>query len=166
MKNESTYWLFFELLWRDNFKLIAEKWCSQLFSGMKPESPAPAPAPGTLRGDYDPAVDFAAWCRGETGDRFVDANMRELNATGWMPNRGRQNVASHLVKALHADRRRGASYFEAMLIEYDAASNWGNWAYLAGVGEDGLDRAFNFEKQAEIYDPKGTYRDRWCPPIS
>jgi deoxyribodipyrimidine photo-lyase len=152
VRNDSTYWLLFELLWRDYFKLIAEKWGAKLFTGMKPRSEP--------RHD---ASAFASWCRGETGDRFVDANMRELNATGWMSNRGRQNVASYLAKTMRLDWRQGASYFEERLIDYDPTSNWGNWAYLAGVGQDGRDRVFNPEKQASLYDPAGTYRDRWSP---
>jgi deoxyribodipyrimidine photo-lyase len=70
---------------------------------------------------------FEKWCNGQTGYPFVDANMRELNATGWMSNRGRQNVASFLAKDMEIDWRWGAEYFEAMLIDFDVTSNWGNW---------------------------------------
>ncbi len=158
--NDSTYWLFFELIWRDYFKFISEKWGAKFFQKMK--TPAKTWLP------RDPAADrslhdFECWCRGDTGDRFVDANMRELNATGWMSNRGRQNVASFLAKTLRVDWRLGADYFEKNLIDYDATSNWGNWAYLAGVGQDGRDRVFNTERQAALYDSAGIYRDKWCP---
>ncbi|HAB35660.1 MAG TPA: hypothetical protein DCE58_03555, partial [Cryomorphaceae bacterium] len=58
--------------------------------------------------------------------------------------------------------RIGAAYFESMLLDYDAASNWGNWAYIAGVGNDPRPfRKFNTQKQAEQYDPEGTYRAYW-----
>lgn len=69
---------------------------------------------------------------GRTGVPFVDANMRELLATGWMSNRGRQNVASFLVKDLHLDWRLGAEWFESLLIDHDVCSNYGNWNYVAG----------------------------------
>jgi deoxyribodipyrimidine photo-lyase len=102
------------------------------------------------------------WINGTTGDDFVDANMRELKYTGFMSNRGRQNVASYLIDQLKVDWRFGAAYFEEQLIDYDVSSNWGNWAYLAGVGNDPRGkRVFNTDKQATDYDPEGKYRELW-----
>ena len=103
------------------------------------------------------------WINGETEDDFVNANMRELKLTGFMSNRGRQNVASYLIDYLKLDWRLGAAYFEEQLIDYDVSSNWGNWAYLAGVGNDPRGkRIFDTQKQAKTYDPKGEYRELWC----
>ena len=87
--------------------------------------------------------------------------MRELLETGWMSNRGRQNVASFWAKTLQGDWRRGARWFAQQLIDHDPESNWGNWQYLAGVGFDPRDRVFNLERQAELYDPDGAYQRRW-----
>ena len=79
-----------------------------------------------------------------------------------MSNRGRQNVASYLVHELKIDWRRGARYFEKMLVDYDVFSNWGNWAYLGGVGNDPREnRVFNTQKQAEMYDSNKAYRNNW-----
>lgn len=64
---------------------------------------------------------------------LVDANMRELSATGFMSNRGRQNVASYLILDLGVDWRRGADWFEHQLIDHDVTSNWGNWVAAAGL---------------------------------
>jgi deoxyribodipyrimidine photo-lyase len=70
-----------------------------------------------------------------------------------MSNRGRQNVASFFIHEMQQDWRIGARYFEEQLIDYDTSSNWGNWAYLAGVGNDPRSgRQFNIEKQAKDYD--------------
>ena len=92
--------------------------------------------------------------------------MIELKLTGFMSNRGRQNVASYLCHDLKLDWRYGASYFEQQLIDYDVCSNWGNWAYLAGVGNDPRgDRYFNSDKQANDYDSKKTYRKLWIQTI-
>jgi deoxyribodipyrimidine photo-lyase len=102
------------------------------------------------------------WKNGTTGDSLVDANMKELAATGFMSNRGRQNVASYLVHDLHLDWRYGAAWFEAMLVDHDPASNYGNWLYIAGVGNDPRPfRKFNTAFQAERYDPKGEYVNTW-----
>ena len=88
--------------------------------------------------------------------------MRELKYTGFMSNRGRQNVASYLIDQFKFDWRIGAAWFEEQLIDYDVSSNWGNWAYLAGVGNDPRGgRQFNIEKQAELYDKKYVFRALW-----
>jgi deoxyribodipyrimidine photo-lyase len=93
--------------------------------------------------------------------------MRELLATGFMSNRGRQNVASFLTKNLGIDWRWGAEWFESMLIDYDVASNWGNWNYTAGVGNDARGfRFFNIYKQAKDYDPQGNYVKLWLPELA
>eukprot|EP00741_Cyanophora_paradoxa_P017607 tig00021012_g17007.t1 len=141
--NDSTYWVLFELIWRDFFKFAGMRHGKRLFtkSGMR------RARKGRRSREDDDEV-FELWCRGLTGYPLVDANMRELNATGFMSNRGRQNVASFLVKDLHVDWRRGAEYFERQLIDYDPCSNWGNWQYVAGVGNDPReDRYFNVVKQ-------------------
>ena len=105
---------------------------------------------------------FKRWCEGNTGQPFVDANMIELNATGFMSNRGRQIVASFLAHDLKVNWTWGASYFESLLIDYDPCSNWGNWNYVAGVGNDPRkDRYFNVESQAARYDPKNEYVKLW-----
>ena len=151
--NESTYWVKFELLWREYFKYIAMKHGSRLFQqgGILQRSKPWRNNPGNFR----------KWALGQTGDAFVDANMRELLHTGFMSNRGRQNVASFLVHRYKEDWRKGAAWFESLLIDYDAASNYGNWAYNSGVGNDPRDRVFNTELQASRYDGGGAYRSLW-----
>ena len=87
--------------------------------------------------------------------------MKELAATGFMSNRGRQNVASFWAKEWEQDWRAGAAWFESLLIDYDVHSNYGNWLYNSGVGNDPRDRKFNIRRQAEMYDPKNEYQDLW-----
>lgn len=153
--NKSTYWLIFELLWRDYFRFMMKKHKNKMFlkEGFKGRDSVPVNVnPGLLK----------KWIDGETGNAFVDANMRELKYTGFMSNRGRQNVASYLCHDLGMDWRYGAAYFEQQLVDYDVCSNWGNWAYIAGVGNDPREgRQFNTEKQAADYDPDKTYRNLW-----
>lgn len=153
--NDSTYWLVFELLWRDYFRFMMKKYRHRFFSysGIKDSK--------SESGSPDKEV-FSAWIDGKTGKDFIDANMLELKLTGFMSNRGRQNVASYLCNDLKIDWRYGAAYFEQQLIDYDVCSNWGNWAYLAGVGNDPRGkRYFNIEKQAQDYDPKQLYQKLW-----
>lgn len=155
--NEDTYWLLFELAWRDFFQFQFVKHGREFFgeTGIRDIEKE-------WRHDRD---QFERWTAGETGVPFVDANMRELNQTGYMSNRGRQNVASFLVDVLEIDWRWGAAYFEEQLIDYDVASNWGNWAYQAGVGNDSRDRYFNVLSQASRYDSDGEYVTTWLPSL-
>jgi deoxyribodipyrimidine photo-lyase len=91
--------------------------------------------------------------KGETGFPLVDANMRLLNKTGYMSNRGRQNVCSFFALVIRQDWRIGAAYFESKLIDFDVSSNTLNWLYLSGLGNDPREnRMFNLIKQGEQYD--------------
>ena len=143
-----------ELLWRDYFRLLAHKAGPDFFRwrGLREQLPKPIMP--------DRAV-FETWASGRTGAAFIDANMRELAATGFMSNRGRQNVASYLIHDLHQDWRWGAAWFEHQLIDHDAASNWGNWKYIAGTGTDVRDTAFDVAQQARRYDPQQRYVRTW-----
>ena len=156
--NASTYWLVFELLWRDYFQRLARQAEHRLFAV---EGVAERP----LRWRQDARV-FEAWRTGQTGIPIVDAAMRELAATGFTTNRARQNIASFLAKVLEIDWRWGAMWFESQLIDYDAASNWGNWQYVAGVGTDPRDRVFFVVGQSERYDPDGAFLRRWLPELA
>ena len=102
------------------------------------------------------------WINGETNEPFVNANMKELSQTGFMSNRGRQNVANYLTKELKIDWRIGAEYFESLLIDYDVHSNYGNWLYNAGIGNDSMPfRKFSPKLQSERYDPNKEYEKLW-----
>ncbi len=158
--NDSTYWVIFELMWRDFFRLMGKKHGDKIFhkKGFKEKNHP--------EWKQDKAL-LQRWIDGQTGTPFIDANMREIARTGFMSNRGRQNVASYLVKDLKIDWRMGAEYFESELIDYDVTSNWCNWQYVAGVGTDPReDRYFNILSQAGRYDPDGAYVKLWCPELS
>lgn len=171
LPTESTYWVRFELLWREFFQWVALKAGAKLFAqnGFKDfTKQAENIEACTISGINDILNResgnkfFKKWSTGNTGCELVDANMREINATGFMSNRGRQNVASYLIHDLKLDWRVGAAYFQKLLIDYNAGSNWGNWAYIAGVGNDPRPfRKFNLEKQTNQYDKQAVYRTHW-----
>jgi deoxyribodipyrimidine photo-lyase len=108
---------------------------------------------------------FQAWCKGETGYAIVDAGMQELNQTGYMHNRLRMITASFLVKNLLIDWRLGEAYFAQNLLDYELASNNGNWQWVAGSGCDAAPyfRIFNPILQTKKFDPALTYIKRWNP---
>jgi len=200
--NKSSYWVKFELLWRDFFSFLIEKHGNKFFylSGLNlPAQEAPVSELNTsnrydsvvaskkgsahpsgkkdtidgywLRSDWEKGPeqsDVMKFCIGRTGVPFIDANMIELNSTGFMSNRGRQNVASHFTKDMgRQDWRIGAEWFESYLDDYDVTSNWGNWQYQAGVGVDPRSsRQFNIIKQGKDYDAHGAYVAHWLPALA
>ncbi|RCV22036.1 hypothetical protein SEVIR_4G156300v4 [Setaria viridis] len=156
--NDSTYWVLFELIWRDYFRFLSAKYGNSIFHLGGPRKVA-------SKWSQDQAL-FESWREGKTGYPLIDANMRELSATGFMSNRGRQIVCSFLVRDMGIDWRMGAEWFETCLLDYDPASNYGNWTYGAGVGNDPReDRYFSIPKQAKTYDPEGEYVAYWLPEL-
>ena len=153
-KNDSTYWLYFELIWRDFFKYVSMQHKDKFIN-----------KDGIYGEDKEWSDDqdiLLNWINGKTNEPFVNANMIELSQTGFMSNRGRQNVSNYLTKELKIDWRIGAEYFESMLIDYDVHSNYGNWLYNAGIGNDSMPfRKFNPKLQSERYDPDKSYEKIW-----
>lgn len=157
VENKSTYWVIFELIWRDFFRFFCEKHGDRVFypGGITGRRVA-------WSGDMDA---LRRWKEGRTGVPLIDANMREMLHTGFMSNRGRQNVASFLALDLKQDWRLGADHFESLLLDYDVCSNWGNWVSAAGLTGGRLNR-FNIVKQSKDYDSDGTYLRMWVPELS
>ncbi len=112
-------------------------------------------------------ADFKRWCNGETGYPMVDAGMRELNETGFMHNRVRMIAASFLCKHLLIDWRWGEAYFAEKLLDFELASNNGNWQWAAGTGCDAAPyfRIFNPIEQQKKFDPQGIYIRRWVKDL-
>lgn len=149
-----------ELIWREFFQMIIFHF------------------PHTAEKSFKPAYDriewindekqFQAWCDGKTGFPIVDAGMRELLATGFMHNRVRMITASFLVKDLLVDWRWGEAWFAEKLLDFELASNVGNWQWVAGSGCDAAPyfRVFNPELQAKKYDPNGSYIRKWIPELN
>ena len=151
--NDGTYWLWFELLWRDYFRFLHFKYGTRLYwsAGL-----------GDNRSNPFDGLKFNQWASGNTGTPLVDAAMRELSKTGFLSNRMRQIVASFWIYDMQGDWRAGAAWFESQLIDYDVYSNQGNWLYIAGKGTDPRGgRPFNVAKQAKDHDPDGVYQRMW-----
>ncbi|MBR7747009.1 DASH family cryptochrome [Undibacterium baiyunense] len=157
-QSDSTYWIWFELLWRDYFRYLHCKYGVRLYraSGLS-KLPVDLPA-------FD-AQKFQAWTQSMTGESLIDAAMRELTSTGYLSNRLRQQVISYWLHELGGDWRVAAAWFESQLLDYDVYSNQGNCLYLAGLGTDPRGylggRWFDPKKQAKQHDADGSYRTLW-----
>lgn len=151
--NDGTYWLWFELLWRDYFRFLHFKYGNKLY---RPKGL------GSASSNQFDSESFLKWSSGNTGESLIDAGMRELQKTGYLSNRMRQVVASYWIYDMKGDWQAGAAWFESQLIDYDVYSNQGNWLYIAGKGTDPRGgRPFNVIKQTQDHDPKGIYRQMW-----
>ena len=152
--NESSYWIWFELLWRDYFRFLHFKYGKSLYlkNGLNKN-------PTHINHNESK---FEAWIHGRTGNQLIDAGMKELFLTGYLSNRMRQIVASYLIYDLECDWRKGAQWFESQLIDYDVYTNHGNWLYIAGNGTDPRGgRRFNTTKQNLEHDPDDIYKNYW-----
>jgi deoxyribodipyrimidine photo-lyase len=151
--NDGTYWLWFELLWRDYFRFLHFKYGARLYSskGLTTEPKHPFIQ-----------IKLQQWASGNTGQRLIDAGMRELEATGYLSNRMRQIVASYWIYDMQGDWQAGAAWFESQLIDYDVYCNQGNRLYIAGKGTDPRGgRPMNLSKQTQDHDPVGKYQKIW-----
>jgi deoxyribodipyrimidine photo-lyase len=143
-----------ELLWRDYFRFMFKKHGKQYFTADEQAENTSA----------EKQALFERWKTGNTGIPFIDASMHKLNATGYISNFSRQMVAGYLVRDLEVDWKKGAAYFEERLIDYSPASNWGNWAFVAGLGHDPRDnKYFNIAKQASELDTNSEFINTWLP---
>ena len=116
---------------------------------------------------HNSAANLKKWQNGLTGFPIVDACMRQLNATGYMHNRGRMTVASFLIKTLLMDWRLGEKYFAQKLTDYDIASNNGNWQGISGTGVDMKPyfRDMNPWIQQEKFDKNAEFIKMWVPEL-
>ncbi|KKY15794.1 putative cryptochrome dash [Phaeomoniella chlamydospora] len=167
-ENQGTAAIRFELLWRDYMRLCTRKFGPRLFhlGGFRNDSSYPWKSPLTSRDPTLPNT-ITRFLLGRTGLGLIDASQLELLHTGYTSNRARQNVASFLAKHLGIDWRLGAEWYEYLLVDYDVSSNWGNWQYVSGVGNDprGSDRKFNPVKQGIDYDSNGEYIKSWIKEL-
>ncbi len=142
--------LMLELLWRDYFRFMFKKHGKSFFTPVDVESSSP-------KGDF-----FVKWESGSTGVPYIDACMHQLNAIGYISNYNRQIVANFLINQSKEDWLKGAAYFEAKLIDYSPASNWGNWAFLAGINNNQKDtRYFSGLKQIEELETESDFIKAW-----
>ena len=163
--NKSTYWVVFELIWPTYFRFFSLKYGNSMFFldgtlGRGAHGSHPNSRKWGLNKKH-----LQAWKDGMTGYPLVDANMRELYQTGYMSNRGRQNVASFLALDMNTDWRYGADHFESTLLDHDVYINWGNWCSAAGMTGGRVNR-FNIVKQSKDYDKEGEYVRHWCPELA
>lgn len=151
-ESNSSYWIYFELLWRDFFHLVLKQSNHSLFlsKGLKNQKFS----------YFEKDKNYQNFFQGKTGVDLIDASIKELKTTGWLSNRNRQLIASFYIKNLGYNWLNCAKFFEDYLIDYNPASNYGNFAYQAFVGNDSSYRVFDIYKQSNLYGGK-EYVKKW-----
>ncbi|MFD1628544.1 DASH family cryptochrome [Pseudopedobacter beijingensis] len=147
-----------ELLFRDFFRFMFKKHSTAYFIDNEAE---------LVLNEAQTEL-YQKWCNGNTGVEIIDANMHELNQTGFIANKGRQLVASYFIYQLNLPWVYGAAYFEEKLIDYAPASNWGNWSLFAGIGtpQKEIKPILDIEKQSKESDPRGEYIKTWLTELT
>ena len=150
--SDSSYWIFFELLWRDFFYLVMRNSKNKLFLTQ-----------GLTLNNYKFNEDKSTlndFFNANTKVDLIDASIKELKSTGWLSNRNRQLVSNYFVKYLGQNWIYGAEFFESYLLDYNPASNYGNWSYQASVGNDKQYRVFDINNQCQLYNGD-SYIKKW-----
>lgn len=151
--SQSSYWIYFELLWRDFFHMVLGQSTNKLFCKK-----------GFQKNNFEyidqNSKDYQNFFRGNSGVDLIDACIKELTLTGWLSNRNRQLVASYAIKNLGINWLDVAKFFEQYLVDYNPASNYGNCAYQGFVGNDTSYRIFDIYKQSRLYGGK-KYIRKW-----
>lgn len=150
--NKSTYWIKFEILWREYFYWLYNHHGVDFFR-----------SEGLHGGDFKlPPLSVSDYLEQMNSHELITAMNRELIETGYLSNRSRQIYVSYLVHHTELDWRYGAWFFQHHLKDYDVYSNWGNWLYGSGYGTDSRGpRYFKIDKQLKQYDPQGLYLKMW-----
>jgi len=156
---QQTNLLLLDLLWRDYFRFMFKKHGQKFIVAKDPVNEF------SLIADNVDEI-FESWKNGETGVPLIDAIMHELNATGYINNYSRQVTAGFLINDLKVDWAKGAAYFEEKLIDYSPASNWGNWAFIAGVNDARESRYNIASKPASELETKSDFIDTWLPALT
>ena len=148
--------LILDLLWRDYFRFMFKKHGQKFIAAKNNDDKM-----SIYTANQDEL--FESWKYGRTGVPLIDAIMHELNATGYINKCNRQIAAGFLINDLKVDWKKGAGYFEEQLIDYSPASNWGNWAFIAGVNDAYQSRYTIAAKPANTPETKSDFIDTWLP---
>lgn len=161
--SNSSYWIGFELLWREHFRWLHKQHGLALYRAKGLDNRAGKKGASGKLPVKQQRLQFERWRTGQTDHALVNAGMRELALTGYVSNRMRQIVASYWLHECGGDWRIGAAWFEHTLLDFDTLSNTGNWLYIAGFGSDPKGgRKFDIDWQAKSYDADGSYTKRWA----
>lgn len=119
--------------------------------------------------DEDVAVNagfFRRWTQGETGFPLIDAAMRCLQHSGWLPPVLRRVAAQFWCVTLQQPWQQGARWFAQNQLDADTALNLGNWQTAAGLLPLRTPRMMHPTIAAQQFDPDGMFIRRHLPELT
>lgn len=155
-----------ELIWRDFYYQLYYYFPHMLAGQIGGKNQAFRPKFNHIKWCGTPAI-FKAWCEGRTGIPLCDAAMRQLNQTGFMPNRLRMICAGVLTKIFLITWKQGEQYFAQKLKDYDAVQNSAGWAWtITGIDPQQVFRIFSPKIQSKKFDSECKYILKYVPELA
>ncbi|HHT00523.1 MAG TPA: deoxyribodipyrimidine photo-lyase [Thiomicrospira sp.] len=106
-----------------------------------------------------------AWLKGQTGVPMVDACMRCLKVTGWLPFRMRAMVVSFASYQLWIDWRLIAPPLAQLFTDYEPGIHYSQIQMQSGTTGINAMRVYSPVKQGKDHDPLGLFIKTWCPEL-
>ena len=107
-----------------------------------------------------------AWQTGQTGIPFVDACMRSLLMTGWLPFRMRAMLMSFASYQLWLPWQKTAPYLASLFTDYEPGIHYSQVQMQSGVTGINQMRVYNPVKQGLDHDPAAKFITRFCPELA